>query len=45
VIALSQYNSVADAGSRIDALIGQDVLSTFRSLSIDYRRGKVTLLK
>jgi hypothetical protein len=45
VIALSQYNSVADASDRVDGMIGQDVLSKFRSVSIDYRRGKVTLVK
>jgi hypothetical protein len=45
VIALTQYNSVADAGHRIDGMIGQDVLSRFRLLNIDYRRGRVTLVR
>jgi hypothetical protein len=45
VIALSQYNSLADARHQIDGMIGQDVLSKFRSLKIDYRRGTVTLVK
>jgi hypothetical protein len=45
IIALTQYNSVADAAHRIDGIIGQDVLSRFRSVRIDYRRGRVTLVK
>ena len=45
VIALSQYNSVADPSHRIDGMIGQHVLSKVRLLSIDYRRGRVTLVK
>ena len=45
VIALTQYNSVAAANHRIDGMIGQDFLSKFRSLHIDYRRGRVTLVK
>jgi hypothetical protein len=44
VIALTQYNDVADARHRIDGMIGQDVLSKFRRISIDYRPGGVTLV-
>jgi hypothetical protein len=45
VLALTQYNSLADAKHRIDGMIGQDVLSKFRSISIDYRRGRITLVE
>jgi hypothetical protein len=45
IIALSQYNLLAEKRNRIDGMIGQDVLSKFRSLRIDYRRGTITLVK
>lgn len=45
ILPVSQYNSLAEKSQRIDGIIGQDVLSRFRSLSLDYRRGRITLVK
>lgn len=45
IFPLSDYNSVADPRNRIDGIIGQDVLSRFQSVSVDYRHGTVTLMK
>lgn len=45
ILPLSQYNAGAPRNQRIDGIIGQDVLSRFRSIDIDYLRGKITLVK
>jgi hypothetical protein len=42
---MTAYNATAPKGQRIDGIIGEDFLSQFHSFTVDYRRGKITLVK
>jgi hypothetical protein len=44
-LPVSQYNLLAEKSQRIDGIVGQDVLSKFRWLIVDYSRGRITLVK
>lgn len=40
ILPLSEYNVLTERNQRIDGIIGQDVLSKFRSINIDYHLGE-----
>ncbi len=45
IFPVSQYNALSLKSERIDGIVGEDVLSKFRSLTIDYHRERITLVK
>lgn len=42
---MAEYNAKAPKRLRIDGIIGQDFLSQFHKVTVDYHREKITLVK